>query len=358
MAVHSRIEGLDLLRGLAILLVIVHHAWPDMLGSGGIVGVVAFFALSGYLITGILKKDIQRHGRVRYGRFYRNRALRLLPALFLMLTVFVIYTAVVNPFNDRAEIVRSVAVAITYTANIPFDHGSPALGHLWTLATEEQFYLVWPVLLTLGMRWKRLRFMVVIAATVIVISCVASIVVTAPNSARVYTLPSSWAIAMIIGAAAKLGEARFGSLRVAGPSSLRIVGSAAAISLVALSLLPEAKGSYVTYLAGGPLIAILTVGLIFYMRTWVTVPSKALLPLLALGTVSYAAYLWNWPITLWLGQFVDGTARSVLSIVATIAAATISWWAVERPVAAFRTHIDASVSRTTASANEHSLEKQ
>ena len=107
---HARIEGLDLLRGLAILLVIVHHAWPEALGSGGIVGVVAFFALSGYLITGILKKDIRRSGRVRYGRFYRNRALRLLPALFLFMAVFALYTASASPFDDRNDILRSVVV--------------------------------------------------------------------------------------------------------------------------------------------------------------------------------------------------------------------------------------------------------
>lgn len=338
---HSRVEGLDLLRGLAILLVVLHHAWPDVLGSGGIVGVVAFFALSGYLITGILKRDVYRYGRVRYGRFYRNRALRLLPALFLFMAVFAVYTALADPFDDRGQIARSVVVAITYTANIPFDHGSPAISHLWTLATEEQFYLVWPVLLTIGLKWGRLRLVAVAVAGVIVLACIASIVVTAPTISRVYTLPSSWAIAMVIGAAAKLGESCIDLLASARRVPRRAIGLTAVLALVALAFVPEAKGSPITYLVGGPLIAILTVALIFYVRAWAKIPSSVLRPLLALGTTSYAMYLWNWPITLWLGQYYDGTIRSVLSILLTIAAAAVSWWAVERPAGKWREWMDA-----------------
>jgi len=336
----NRIVGLDLLRGFAILLVILHHAWPDVLGSGGIVGVVAFFALSGYLITGILARDIDNHGRIAYGHFYRNRALRLLPALFLMLVFFSIYTFVANPFGDRDEIAPSLLIAVSYTANIPFDYGSPAISHLWTLATEEQFYLVWPLILTLGLRLRRLRHLVLLAAAGIVIVCVASIIVSAPNVARVYSLPSSWAVAMVIGAGAKLGEGRIDALVAATRLSFRGLGVLAFVVLIVLSFVPEAKGSPATYLVGGPCVALLTMAVVFYMRAWVRVPSRLLWPLLALGTVSYSAYLWNWPITLWLGQYTDGLTRSVLSIMLTVVASTISWWAVEKPVARWKDRMD------------------
>lgn len=349
----TRIQGLDLLRGLAILLVIVHHAWPKEVGFGGIVGVVAFFTLSGYLITGVLQRDISRNGRVRYGHFYRNRAIRLIPALLLFLLVFAIYTTIANPFDDRGDVPRSLAVAITYTANIPFNHGSPAISHLWTLATEEQFYLVWPLLLMLGLRWKKLRLVVAAAAVVLVVACVASIVVTAPDVHRVYSLPSSWAIAMVIGSAAKIGENRIRAFLGRLPVPISAVGAVGAAGLIALSFVPEAKSSPVTYLVGGPLIAVLTVALIFHLSTWASIPSGVLRPLLALGTISYAAYLWNWPVVLWLGQFMDGAGKAVLSIVLTIAAATVSWWLVERPANRWKARLDSrSRDRAVTAAQE------
>jgi peptidoglycan/LPS O-acetylase OafA/YrhL len=351
-ATSNRIQGLDLLRGLAILLVITHHAWPVELGSGGIVGVVAFFTLSGYLITGVLQRDIARNGRVRYGHFYRNRAIRLIPALLLFLAVFAIYTIVVNPYGDRNDVLRSILVAITYSANIPFDHGSPAISHLWTLATEEQFYLVWPLLLTVALRWKMLRLMVLGAAVILMIACVASVVVTAPAVHRVYTLPSSWAIAMVVGAGAKIGEAKARAALARWSSSVPVLGTLGAAALIGLSFLPEAKGSPVTYIAGGPLIAALTVAVIFLLSTWRTIPHAYLRPLLALGTISYAAYLWNWPIVLWLGQYTDGVAKALLSIALTIAAAAVSWWSVERPTNAWKARLDTRSQKKLQSAIE------
>ncbi len=249
-ATKGRIEGLDLLRGIAIALVLIRHAWPEAIGTAGIVGVVSFFALSGYLITGLLVRDIRRDGRVRYGRFYRNRALRLIPPLVLMLAFFAIYTAMVNPLDDRGDIARSIIVGLSYTMNIPFDHGSPALSHLWTLATEEQFYIAWPLLLALGVRWQKLRWLVAGAALASLAVCATTIFVAAPSIGKVYTLPTSWAIAMIIGAAAKLGEERIE--RFLTPARRAWAGGIGLAGLLALSVLPEAKGSPATYLILAP----------------------------------------------------------------------------------------------------------
>jgi len=334
----SRIEGLDLLRGIAIALVLIRHAWPEAIGTAGIVGVVSFFALSGYLITGLLMRDIRQNGRVRYGRFYRNRALRLVPPLVLALAFFAAYTLIVNPLDDRGDVARSVIVGLTYTMNIPFDHGSPALSHLWTLATEEQFYIVWPLLLALGVRWRKLRWLVIGAAVASLVVCGATIVLAAPSVGKVYTLPTSWAIAMIIGAAAKLGEARIE--RSLTPLRRTWAGALGLAGLLGLSLLPEAKGSPATYLILAPAIAILTVALIMQLKTWGVLPSAWLRPMLALGTISYAAYLWNYPIVMWLGERPFEPARAVLSIVLTIVAATVSWWAVEVPAQKWKERLD------------------
>ncbi|WP_425455718.1 acyltransferase family protein [Cryobacterium soli] len=97
-----------MLRGIAIALVLVRHAAPSVFGGAGIVGVVIFFALSGYLITAILHRNILKSGRVRYARFYRNRALRLIPALVFMLMGLTVITLTINPLDDRTRLVRTL----------------------------------------------------------------------------------------------------------------------------------------------------------------------------------------------------------------------------------------------------------
>lgn len=336
---HGRLAGLDLIRGIAIGLVLLRHAWPEIVGSGGIVGVVAFFALSGYLITGILMKDVRSRGRVRYGRFYRNRALRLFPPLLFMLAGFVVVTLTLNPLDDRDGIVRAIFTAVTYTGNLPYDHGSAAVDHLWTLATEEQFYLVWPLILTFAFRRKSMGRAFGISTVLLATAVVASILLTAPNIHRIYTLPTSWAIAMIIGAAAKVWEHQ---VRGTMPTwfTPRAGGSAAALILVALSFIPDPKNSPFGYLLLGPVVAVVTVALMMAWSSWRDLPSPVLRPLLALGTISYAAYLWNYPIVLWLGDRPLSPIAAIGSIVLTIVAATASWWLVERPVQALRKRLD------------------
>lgn len=140
-----RIE-LDALRGVAVLAVVVAHGlaggYPHNRGlgiatNGGVVGVQLFFALSGYLITGILL----RGGGL--GGFYARRARRLYPSLLVVSAAVLVWS------GDTA----SVARAVTYTANIPAgNHGAEMMGHAWSLAVEEQFYLVWPILLLVARR--------------------------------------------------------------------------------------------------------------------------------------------------------------------------------------------------------------
>jgi peptidoglycan/LPS O-acetylase OafA/YrhL len=143
----GRILGLDVLRGVAVALVMLRHAWPDRFGGAGIAGVVIFFALSGYLITGLLRSDLSRRGRIRYGRFYRNRALRLLPALFVLVAVFTLVEAVWNPLRDRALLWHTVVVSLTYVMDLPGHWAvSDGMTHLWSLATEEQERSRWPPL--------------------------------------------------------------------------------------------------------------------------------------------------------------------------------------------------------------------
>jgi peptidoglycan/LPS O-acetylase OafA/YrhL len=338
--VSGRIQGLDVLRGIAILLVLLRHAWPDLFGGAGIVGVVMFFALSGYLITGILVGDIGKYGRIRYGRFYRNRALRLIPPLLFMLAGLAVISLTFDPLDDRSALLRTVLVGLTYTSNIPHIHGSPAIGHLWTLATEEQFYLVWPLLLSLGLRLRVLRWFVIAAGCGLYLVCWVSLLLVAPHYGIVYTLPTSWAVSMVIGAAACLSQRHWEPLVSSRRRLVGMLGAVGITGLLAISLLPDLKDSALAYSLFGPLIATLSVLLIVALRTWQTVPLRAMLPLFWLGTISYAAYLWDYPIDLWLRALLPGALVPLLSIAATVAAATISWFAIERPVMAWRRRLD------------------
>jgi peptidoglycan/LPS O-acetylase OafA/YrhL len=129
----KRIAGLDAIRGLAILLVMVCHAFYRELNGAGPVGVTVFFALSGYLITGIVVSEIQTTSKVSFFRFYRNRVLRLGPALACLLLVFVLVEEISNRLGDKAAIARSTVIGVTYTADLPKLHNevSAGLAQLW-----------------------------------------------------------------------------------------------------------------------------------------------------------------------------------------------------------------------------------
>ncbi|WP_420179704.1 acyltransferase family protein [Paenarthrobacter sp. TA1.8] len=330
-----RKPGLDLIRGIAVGMVLLGHAWPAAFPSAGIVGVVIFFTLSGYLITGLLQKDLRTQGRIRYGRFYLHRAFRLIPALIVVLIAFAIVESVWNVLGSRDEILRTVIVGLTYTMNLGFfDRGSEAMRHLWTLATEEQFYIVWPALLAFAFRKNRVRTILVVSLVGVLALCAATIFLTAPDVHKVYTLPTSWAAAMVIGCWAKIEERRI----IEWMSRCRrgLVGAVALAALLVLGFIHDGKDMPLTYLVIGPVIAIASVGLIFEYAKWDELPSRHLKPLLGLGVVSYAAYLWNYLIVNWMGGARPDFAFGAASIVLTVAAAVASWYLVEQPATNLR----------------------
>lgn len=334
----TRVYGLDVIRGVAVALVMLRHAWPNVFGSAGVVGVTMFFALSGYLITGLLVRDIATFGRVRYRRFYLHRALRLFPALVFMLAGFAIVEGVWNVRGEREEIVRSVLVGLSYTMNVPgFDHGSEAISHLWTLATEEQFYIVWPLVLVFGFRFKKLGLITALSIVGVTVLCTVTIYVS-PRVDSVYNLPTSWFATMMIGALACLFADKFSSLL---PPVVRKPAAVTAMAfLVALTFMPDMKDWAGTYLIVGPAIAICTVVLVACSSLSGGGASPWMKPFLGLGTVSYAAYLWNLPISAWFGEAPLSVPMGTVTIGLTIVAATISWLLIERPMSQLRRSLD------------------
>ena len=301
---HRRIDGLDLLRGLAIALVMLRHALPDLFPGAGVVGVVMFFALSGYLITGVLERGPTLRD------FYARRARRLVPPLLALVAGVALVTLLLDPLQDRDELGWTVLWALTWTGNLPFGHASDATFHLWTLATEEQFYLLWPAaLVLLGRRWALLA-----AAGLTTLACLATTWWAAPDFDIAYALPTSWALCFVMGAAVRMHRDRLAVPAWAVPAALA--------SLAVLSVVPL-RGHALTYLAGGPAIAALTGVLVLAWRDWSTVTGP-LRALVWLGTVSYAAYLWSYPLSLWL--------PAAPAVLLTLVAAALSWRWVEAPL--------------------------
>ena len=152
--------ALDGLRGIAILAVLAFHSRAFFL-EGGFIGVDLFFVLSGFLITVLLVQEKAKHGRIDFKAFYIRRALRLLPAMLGLLTALWVATLVLGDrfATDAALMGKVMAVTLAYVPNwvLAFDLGAwpSALTHVWSLAIEEQFYLLWPALLVACLSARR-----------------------------------------------------------------------------------------------------------------------------------------------------------------------------------------------------------
>ncbi|WP_439657067.1 acyltransferase family protein [Lentzea sp. HUAS TT2] len=315
----KRIAGLDVLRGIAILLVMLRHAFPDVFPGAGVVGVVVFFTLSGYLITGVLQKELTNTGRVDFKRFYLRRARRLLPALTALTVIFAVVTLVFDPLGERDKLLKTVIVLVTFTGNLPISGVSPAAFHGWTLATEEQFYLLWPALLAFAWVRNRTGAVLVVTALGALAACTATLVWLWPNADNAYALPTSWFVCFVIGAATRLRLT----------SAPRWAVPIALTGLAVLSVVPL-RGHVLTYLVAGPAIAVCTAVLLLAWSKWEQVATP-IRPLVVLGTLSYGAYLWNYPLTLWLRPEL-GAAAGPIAAVLTVVAAALSWRYVEEPV--------------------------
>lgn len=197
---------------------------------------------------------------------------------------------------------------------------------------------MWPLLLAMCCRYGRQWLAVVAAAAGIAGGLALMMLAYHDHIAALYTYPFSWSIALVIGAATRLGQAYL--VRI--PAWLRSLAAVAAgTALAVAALLPEMKANRLLYLAFGPGVALCTAVVILAIFS-ITASPTWLQPLVGLGTISYAAYLWNYPIANWLGQTeLPKAAIGVLSIVATLGTATLSWFCVEKPCSAFGRRLDA-----------------
>jgi peptidoglycan/LPS O-acetylase OafA/YrhL len=342
--------GLDGLRGLAVLAVVVYHLAPGAL-PGGFLGVDVFFVISGYLITTLLVDEWRRRRRVDLLQFWRRRIRRLYPAVVALVVVLVPIMAIWDP-SALASSRLTVPIALIYLTNwwFIFHHvsyfasfGPPSpLLHLWTLAIEEQYYLVWPpILVALLARWgKPARIALVALAGAIVSSVLMALLYHGAGSLdRIYYGSDTHAEGLLLGSALGLGVPPWGLPGRVTERARRILDRSGAVALGGLLVLTLFARETDTFTwRGGVVLAVVCAGAAVLVAAhpasrWSTVLGAP--HLRGLGLRSYSVYVWHWPIIVLTeagGAFpVAGVPGFVLRVVLIAAFSEASYRYVERP---------------------------
>jgi peptidoglycan/LPS O-acetylase OafA/YrhL len=344
--------ALDGLRALAVLAVLLYHgdvSWAE----GGYLGVDAFFVLSGFLITSLLLAEWSGAGRIDLAAFGGRRARRLLPALVLVLAAVAVYAAIVALPNELDQLRHDSFATLGYVANWNqilsdssyFDQfaAPSALRHTWSLAIEEQFYLVWPLVVLGVLKWRRgsHRALFITCAVLATASTIWMAVLYEPgrDPSRVYYGTDTRAQSLLIGAMLAVLVTHFGGL-----DARRWRPALHGAALVALGLLLSMwittdEGDGWQFRGGYALAAVLvTVVIASVTQLEGGGPLGAALswrPVVLIGLISYGLYLWHWPIYVWLSSNrtgLTGPALLALRLAVTFAAATASYIFVEHPI--------------------------
>lgn len=345
-AVRPEIQAL---RAVAVSMVILIHLFPSRL-TGGYAGVDVFFVISGFLITAHLVREVDRTGRISLAQFWARRVRRLLPASLTVLLVSAIAVLLVVPKNLWVQFLREIAAAATYVLNwvlagdavdyLAADNVASPAQHYWSLSVEEQFYVVWPLVIILAIfiatKWRgahRTRVIALLLAVITVASLAWSIYLTATDPAAAYFVTTTRAWEFGIGGLLAV----FASSPIAGRDRLRSAVSWAgglAIAFTAFfynestpfpgftALLP-ALGTAAVIWAGSP------------ATRWALTRLGSIRPIQWLGDVSYSAYLWHWPPIILGAYFIghDLRIQHKLAILAfTLVAAWLSKKFIEDPV--------------------------
>lgn len=342
--------GLDGLRAISVIAVIFYHAGFGWM-HGGFLGVEVFFVVSGYLITSLLLQEQETTGTIRLSQFWLRRARRLLPALFAVLIAIGVWMALFGSAQQQSDLHRDYLPGIFYFANWGqivggaqyFGNFSP-LRHLWSLAVEEQWYLLWPltfVLITRRSRgaaktgrWVLLAALAVMTLTSL-LSAPAELTSDRTNFLYLSTLTRSSGLLLGAGAAFMWRPWKAKSARSSrGGATLSLAGLGATALLIyafhGVSLTD--RSLYRWQLVCVSLLSLVAIAVVVHpAATW----ARSLFgsrPLVAIGKRSYGIYLWSWPISVACGAY-DGTwRRFIWAMSVTIVVSEFSYTYIETPI--------------------------
>jgi peptidoglycan/LPS O-acetylase OafA/YrhL len=342
--------ALDGVRALAIAIVVSFHAfgWP----GEGTLGVDLFFVLSGFLITTLLLEEHETMGTISIRRFYGRRARRLLPALSFLMAPFLLLAAVsaATTGSLRSPLFVGLASALTYTSNIVVAADPSAIPagmiHLWSLAAEEQFYIVWPLLLLALIQAGGARL---VARALVVLLMVAvvyrlQLLMRGASIERLYYGPDTHADSLLIGCAFGCYLARRGlPAWIRTSARARELASVVALALVIAAVvlierIPQ-RLAYETQLL--PTAFALVAGVFVVCAVageTVVARGLSLRPVVSLGRISYSLYLWHLPLLVaFAGVHRELGWRTIAAVAAAVALASCSRKFIEIPFLLRRT---------------------
>ena len=347
-ASHPLRTDIQALRAIAVTSVVVFHLWPDVL-PGGFVGVDVFFVISGYLITAHLFREVEKTGRLRLGRFWAARARRLLPASLLTLVLTAGAVMILVPRSLWDQFLSEVMASASYVQNwllasnavdyLAADNQPSPAQHFWSLSVEEQFYVTLPLLMCLAVVVAKVakiglpRLIFLVLVTVTIASFAYSVYLTSTNQGVAYfsTFTRMWEFGL--GGLASFAAPAIANLprrRVAAHTALTAVGTAA---IVAAFFVINSDTPFPGYAAALPVLG--TVAVVRWGGSTFATTVGALQPTAVLGRISYALYLWHWPLII-LVPFVTLQPLSTTDKVSVfVLALSLSWLStrlVEEPI--------------------------
>ncbi|WP_295820529.1 acyltransferase family protein [uncultured Microbacterium sp.] len=321
-----RFAGLDGLRALAVLLVVVYHLFPGWLLQSGFVGVDVFFVISGFLITSLLLREHDRTGRIALGAFWARRARRLLPALAVVVTVSASVAWLIGG-DVLLGLGRQVLGAITFSSNWAsisagasyFAGTQPELlRNLWSLAVEEQFYVLWPLLLPVFLLLPRRGMraavaMVLAAASLAWAAQLVGIGAGSVDLTRAYYGTDTHAFGLLLGVAmafALAGRTAWSasarpSIGGVVPAWTAVVGTASVIGIIIVGALPGGAERYPLVPAIASALTAVAIAAATHAGSWFG-HALDVAPLRWIGERSYGIYLWHWPIVVLLALATTG----------------------------------------------------
>lgn len=341
---------LDGLRAVAVYLVVAFHAGIGR-ASGGFIGVDVFFVLSGYLVTTVLLRDIDGPGgRIRLSRFYARRVRRLIPASAVVLVATAIVYSRTGTFVENLDARSAIRAAALYVSNWHFigqssdyfaaDIGASPVLHFWSLSVEEQFYFLWPLLLTgLVVACRRLgtRQRAAVRGAVVALglaSALAALHISGTDLNRAYYGTDTRAYQLLAGAALALTPQVVNRASRLVPAALLAVGAG---GLMGALLLLATNQIDIDPIQRGVVTAIVVVGLLVVLeasRGGLGARLLSLAPVVYLGKVSYGTYLWHWLVILQLQEHqpLGPVATFVVAGALATGLASLSYQLMELPI--------------------------